>query len=118
MTGTIPRRRRAHLAALASLSLLIGGCTMNSEHGDYAGATGQEAARVIDDMRSRGSFEEGRQRLTDTVRVIAERIAVAVPGQSWQFDDDPHGLASARDGGLCDTLTADIARRPRAEARP
>ena len=106
--------RCAHVAALASL-VLIGGCTVESEHDGYGSATGTEAATVIDGMRSRGSFEAGRARLSDTARVIAERIAAAVPGQTWRFDDDPHGLSAARDGAPCEQLTADVARRPRAD---
>jgi hypothetical protein len=39
-----------------------------------------------------------------------------VPGQTWKFDDDPYGLESARQGGLCDRLDADIARRPETDS--
>ena len=75
----------------------------------------EEAVAVIDSMRGRGSFEDARQRLGDTARVIGDRISAAVPGQTWRFDDDPYGLNAAREGLSCDKLRGDIARRPAAD---
>lgn len=63
-------------------------------------------------MRSKGSFEDARQRLNDTARVIAERIAGAVPGQTWKFSDDPN-VQDVKAGGLpCEKLSGDVAGRP------
>ncbi|BBZ09194.1 hypothetical protein MDOR_33630 [Mycolicibacterium doricum] len=76
---------------------------------------GDEAVQLIDSMRANGSFEDARERLNNSARVIGERITAAVPGQTWRFDDDPHGVKAARNGALCEKLHADVARRPRAD---
>jgi hypothetical protein len=73
---------------------------------------GDDAIELIDGMRGRGSYEQARERLNATAKDIAEQIAAAVPGQTWQFSDDPHGLAAKRQGLPCEKLTGDIARRP------
>ena len=78
-------------------------------------AEGDEAVQLIDSMRDKCSFEDSRERLNRTARVIGDRIAAAIPGQTWSFDDDPQGLKAARNGVSCEPLDADIARRPRAD---
>lgn len=77
---------------------------------------GDDAVQLIDGMRSKGSYEDARQRLGGTAKSIAERIVAAVPGQTWQFDTDPAGLNITRQGLPCEKLTGDIARRPLADA--
>lgn len=76
----------------------------------------QGKIKLIDSLRSKGSFESARDRLTSTAQSIAEQISAAVPGQSWKFGDGEYATDSYRDGSLCDKLDADIARRPKAKA--
>lgn len=80
----------------------------------YASKTlkGDEAIKLIDSMRAKGSFEDARQRLNDTAKSIAERIVAAVPGETWQFTTDPNVLEVKRAGLPCEKLTGDIAGRP------
>ncbi|MDT5019332.1 MAG: hypothetical protein QOD39_5492 [Mycobacterium sp.] len=78
-------------------------------------AKGDDAVQLIDSMREKGSFEAARQRLTDTAKVIADRIAGAVPGQTWKFTDDPNVQSIDRAGLPCENLTGDIAGRPNAD---
>ena len=117
---TPPRthRARGRLAAalLVCTSLLIGGCSMTEN--PYASKTvkGDGAVQLIDGMRAKGSYEDAQRRLTTTAKAIAERIAAAVPGQSWKFDDDPAGQQITRQGLPCEKLTGDIARRPLADS--
>lgn len=87
------------------------------EYDPYKSETvsGDEAVQLIDSMRARGSFENARERLVDTARVLGDRISAAVPGQTWRFEDDPYGLKTARGGSSCEKLTGDIARRPEAD---
>jgi hypothetical protein len=74
--------------------------------------TDEQTIKLIDSLRSKGSFEAGRDQLTKTAQLIAEQITAAIPGQNWKFDDDPYGKKS-REGGLpCERLTGDIANRP------
>lgn len=108
-------RRRATLAFLLCTSTLIGGCSLTENPYESKTVKGDEAVQRIDSMRDKGSFEATRERLNQTARVIGERIAAAIPGQTWRFDDDPHGLKAARNGALCEKLNADVARRPRAD---
>ncbi|MGE2724344.1 LppA family lipoprotein [Mycolicibacterium pulveris] len=113
------RRTRRHLAALTFLlctSTLIGGCSMTDNTHESDTVTGDEAIELIDSMRDKGSYEDARQRLNDTARTTAERIVAAVPGQTWQFGDDPHGQHIKSQGLPCDKLTGDIARRPMADS--
>lgn len=109
------QRRLAGLTFLLCISTPIGGCSLTESPYESETVKGEEAVGLIDSMRAKGSFEEAGERLKDTARVIGERIAAAVPGQTWKFDDDPHGLKTARQGISCEKLTADIARRPRAD---
>lgn len=76
---------------------------------------GDDAIALIDGMRERGSFEDARQRLNATAKTIGDRIAAAVAGQTWRFTDDPNLRRMNREGSPCETLTADIARRPHAD---
>jgi hypothetical protein len=78
--------------------------------------TGDDAVRLVDSMRSNGSYEQARQRLNATAEGIAERILAAVPGQTWQVNPDPAGNNITRQGLPCEKLTGDIARRPLADA--
>ena len=73
---------------------------------------GDEAVRLIDDMRAQGSYEDARRRMNDAAATIAERIVSAVPGQTWQFSADPNVQEVKSDGLPCEKLTGDIARRP------
>ena len=105
------QRRNTAPVLLGLVVLLIGGCTVDTpEHPSTQ--SGDEAVQLIDGMRDKGSLEKARDRLNATARTIADRISAAIPGQTWRFDDDPHGLKTAREGGPCERLTADIARRP------
>lgn len=75
----------------------------------------EEKIHLIDSMRAKGSYEAARDRLNDTARGIANRIAAAVPGQTWVVDNDAAGLEIDRAGLSCDTLTGDLALRPSAD---
>lgn len=75
----------------------------------------EEKIHVIDSMRAQGSYEAARDRLNETARGIANRIAAAVPGQTWTVDNDAAGLEIDRAGSSCDTLTGDLALRPSAD---
>lgn len=108
-------RRLAALTLLLCSSTLIGGCSLTENPYESKTVKGDEAVQLIDSMRDKGTFEDTRERLNQTARVIGERIAAAIPGQTWRFDDDPHGLKAARNGALCEKLNADVARRPRAD---
>lgn len=77
---------------------------------------GDEAIMAIDALRPKGSFEDARQRLDATARATAERVVAAVPGQTWQFNPDPHGRNIRIQGLPCKELTGDIARRPMADS--
>ena len=77
---------------------------------------GDDAVRLIDDMRPKGSYEEARRRLNASAKVTAERIVAAVPGQTWHFSADPHGQNIKAQGLPCDELSGDIARRPMADS--
>jgi hypothetical protein len=110
------RRRRAGLAALVCLIGLVGGCSLNDKPYESKTVKGDEQVQLIDSMREKGSFEDARQRLTDTARTIAERITAAVPGQTWQFTPDPNVQDVNKTGRPCDNLTGDIAARPMADS--
>lgn len=78
-------------------------------------AEGEDAVRLIDSMREKGSFDDARVRLTDTAKLIADRIVAAVPGQTWKFTDDPNVQGIDKAGLPCEKLTGDIAGRPNAD---
>lgn len=110
---------RAHAAKHAatvwitsSLTLMIGGCTMHDDPYKSETVKGDQATAVIDSMRDKGSYQAARDRINATAQRIAERISAAVPGQTWQWSDDPHGQEITRLGLSCDQLTGDIALRP------
>ncbi|MGV9802929.1 LppA family lipoprotein [Mycobacterium sp. NPDC003449] len=108
-------RRRIRLAALAFLlcaATVLGGCSVTENPYETDTAKGDDAVALIDGMRADGSYEAARERLNATARTIAERIAVAVPGQTWAFSDDPNTQHVKAQGLPCDKLTGDIARRP------
>lgn len=117
-------RARVRIAALvlASSLPLIGGCTVfdkakdtiNDLNGPYQSEplSDEQKIQLIDSMRAKGSFEDARQRLNDTARVIGERVAAAIPGQTWKFTDDPNVRRVKEQGLSCDTLSGDIALRP------
>lgn len=112
------RRSRRGLAAVSLLlcaSTLMGGCQVTENPYESKTVKGDDAIQLIDSLRPKGSFETARQRITDTAGVIAARIVAAVPGQTWKFEDDPHGLDAKRQGLPCEKLTGDIARRPMAD---
>lgn len=113
-TRTRPHRRLA--ALLLCTSTLIGGCAMTDNPDESETLNGDEAIALIDSMRGKGSFEDARRRLNDTAQTIAERIAAAVPGQIWKFEDDPHGRETLEAGLPCDRLTGNVARRPMADS--
>ena len=100
---------------LLGTSTLIGGCSLFDNPYESKTVTGDEAIEaieLIDSMRTKGSFEDARQRLNDAARGIAERIVVAVPGETWQFTADPNVQHVKQAGLPCEKLTGDIARRP------
>jgi hypothetical protein len=106
------------IAALATVGVVVGvlgGCTMHENPSPSEHLSDQQKIQLIDSMRAKGSFEAARERLTATAQVIAQRISAAVGGQTWKFNDDSYGRDAYRNGSLCDKLTADIARRPRAK---
>lgn len=76
---------------------------------------GDEAIALIDSMRAKGSYEAARQRLNDTARTIAQRIAAAVPGQTWQFSTNPDVREVKSDGLPCEKLTGSVALKPLAD---
>ena len=77
---------------------------------------GDEAIVLIDRMRSQGCYEDARERINATATVIAERIVVAVAGQTWQLSPDPYSQNVKEQGLPCEELTGDIARRPMAHS--
>lgn len=77
---------------------------------------GEEAVKLIDSMREKGSYEQARERLNATAKVIAERIVAAVPGQTWKFSDDPNVQQVKASGLPCEKLTGDIAKRPMSDS--
>jgi hypothetical protein len=80
--------------------------------------TDQQKVKLIDSLRSKGSFEATRDRFTDIAKTIAEQISAAVPGgQQWKFDTTSEFGRDAYANGLpCEQLPGDIALRP--EAKP
>ncbi|MCV7235272.1 hypothetical protein H7J49_22695 [Mycobacterium branderi] len=118
-------RRIVALAVIGVFTVLMGGCAMFDKIGNmhreldnpHQSQTlhGEQEIQLIDSMRAKGSYEAARERLTDTARVIGERVSDAVPGQTWTFDDDPYAQEAYRDGSLCEKLDADVARRPEAK---
>ena len=115
-----PQFAALFIAALATVP--VGGCgavhtlrNMGKELGnpyETVHLTDEEKVRLIDSMRGQGSYEGARKRLNNTARIIADRIAAAVPGQTWAVDNDAAGLEIDRAGSSCDTLTGDLALRP------
>jgi hypothetical protein len=120
--------RTAAIAALVLVVVvagLLGGCGAYEKARKAAKDLGnpyesqhlseQQEIQLIDSLRAKGSYEAARERLNNTARVIGDRISAAVPGQTWKFDDDPHGLEIDRAGLSCDKLDGDIALRPIAD---
>jgi hypothetical protein len=116
-------QRIAALAMVAMLAVSVsGGCAkidklrkgFDELNHPYSrpSLTDEDQIKLIDSMRAKGSYEAARDRLTNTAQSIAEQIVAAVPGQTWEFDDDPYGQESARAGLPCENLTGDIALRP------
>lgn len=124
MTDRHHNRARTRIAAFAlAISVtLIGGCTMFDKakdtiddlNGPYQPEplSDEQKIQLIDSMRDKGSFEDARQRLNDTSRVIGERVVAAIPGQTWRFTEDPNVRRVKEQGLSCDKLTGDIALRP------
>jgi hypothetical protein len=108
-------RRLAAVPLIGLLALLIGGCTLDDNPHESTTAKGDDVIALIDGMRDSGSFEDARQRLNATARVIGDRVAAAVSGQTWRFTDDPNLQRMDGEGSSCDKLTGDIARRPHAD---
>ncbi|MED5816101.1 LppA family lipoprotein [Mycolicibacterium sp. 050232] len=96
--------------------MAIGGCSLTENPHEDKTLKGDEAVKLIDSMRAKGSYEAARQRLTDTAKTIAERIAAAVPGQTWKFNDDPNVQEAWKGGQRCEELAMNIARRPMADS--
>jgi hypothetical protein len=113
-----------HLTTLALISVLtglIGGCTVNHYVNNpdklpdkIEDMTEEQQIKLIDSMRAKGSYEEARENLNASARMIAYRITSAVPGQSWTFDNDPNIQESDREGSPCKLLPGDVAGRPQA----
>jgi hypothetical protein len=108
-------RRLVTVPLIGMLTLLIGGCMLNDNPHESKTVKGDDAITLIDGMRDKGSFEDARQRLNATARVIGDRIAAAVAGQTWRFTDDPNLQRMNGEGSSCEKLTGDIARRPHAD---
>jgi hypothetical protein len=118
-------QRLTVLALISVLTGLIGGCTVNHPVNNpdklpdklpdkIEDMTEEQQIKLIDSMRAKGSYEEARENLNASARMIAYRIMSAVPGQSWTFDNDPNIQESDRDGSPCKLLPGDVARRPQA----
>lgn len=99
------------LVALLSSSTLIGGCSLN-ENPYEPSLDGHAEVQLIDSMRSKGSYEDARERLNATAGAIADRIAEATPGQTWQFTTDPNVQDVNHSGLPCDKLSGSVAARP------
>ncbi|BBX32983.1 putative lipoprotein LPPB [Mycolicibacterium mageritense DSM 44476 = CIP 104973] len=95
--------------------MMTGGCAMTENVYESKTLEGDEAVKLIDSMRAKGSYEAARARLNDTAEIIAEHIVSAVAGQTWAFSDDAHGLDIKRQGLPCEELAGDVARRPMAD---
>jgi hypothetical protein len=78
-------------------------------------AKGDDAVALIDSMRANGSFDQARQRLNATAKVIGDRITAAVQNQTWRFTSDPNLRKISSEGMSCDKLAGDVARRPKAD---
>nr|WP_236949416.1 LppA family lipoprotein [Mycolicibacterium goodii] len=76
---------------------------------------GDDAIALIDSMRPKGSYEDARRRLNATAQTIAQRIAAAIPGQTWQFSTNPGVQQVKTDGLPCEELTGSVARKPLAD---
>lgn len=111
MRRPTPRCHRLAAMLLCS-SMLIGGCSLTENPYESKTLKGDEAIKLIDTMRAKGSYEAARQRLNDAAKSIAERIVAAVPNETWQFATDPNVQQVKRAGLPCEKLTGDIARRP------
>ncbi|MFN6548623.1 LppA family lipoprotein [Mycolicibacterium nivoides] len=109
------RPTRAALAVLMATATLIGGCSVTENPYESKTVEGDEAIALIDSMRAKGSYEAARQRLNDTAQTIAQRIAAAVPGQTWQFSTNPDVREVKSDGLPCEKLTGSVALKPLAD---
>ncbi|WP_110775572.1 LppA family lipoprotein [Mycolicibacterium phlei] len=112
------RRHRWRLpAGFAVCAIVLGGCFMLEEPSRSTPPTDEETIALIDSMRDKGSYEDARERLNASARAIAEQIVAAVPGQSWQFSDDPNVQEVKRNGLPCKDLrlTGSVALRPTAD---
>lgn len=114
-------RRSAHtrptraVLVLMATATLIGGCSVTENPYESKTVEGDEAIALIDSMRAKGSYEAARQRINDTAQTIAQRIAAAVPGQTWQFSTNPDVREVKGDGLPCDKLTGSVALKPLAD---
>jgi hypothetical protein len=113
--------RLTTLALISVSTGLIGGCTVNHPVNNpdklpdkIEDMTDAQQIQLIDSMRAKGSYQEAKQNLNASARMIAYRIVAAVPGQTWTFDNDPNIQESDRDGSPCKLLPGDVAGRPRA----
>ncbi|MGV0784335.1 LppA family lipoprotein [Mycolicibacterium sp. XJ775] len=106
------RRRVTALTFLVCTSMVIGGCSLTENPYESKTVEGEEAIKLIDTMRAKGSYEDARARLNTTAQTIAERVAAAIPGQTWKFSDDPDAMEVKASGLPCTKLTMDVARRP------
>lgn len=115
-------RRSAAVAAIVLCVAALGGCTTYDRikeeiapMDDQEKFSDERQLKLIAELRGKGSYEDTRVRLTDSARLIAERISAAIPGQTWNFDDDPNVLGSARGGRPCMDVLGNIAKRPEAD---
>jgi hypothetical protein len=76
--------------------------------------TDAQKIQLIDSMRAKGSYEEARENLNASARMIAYRIMSAVPGQTWTFTSSPGLRETDREGSPCKLLGGDVALRPNA----
>jgi hypothetical protein len=124
-TMSTPKRTLRRSAAVAAIVLCVaalGGCTTYDRikeeiapMDDQEKFSDERQLKLIAELRGKGSYEDTRVRLTDSARLIAERISAAIPGQTWNFDDDPNVLGAARGGRPCMDVLGNIAKRPEAD---
>ncbi len=72
--------------------------------------------RLVETLRSKGSFESARAELTERAGALAEKISRAVEGGTpWKFDTTSDFARTLRRGSRCDGLPGDIALKPDAD---
>ena len=108
---------RTTITGATLVVVLVGGCFEDqlSNPTKSTKLTGQAEIDLIDQMRAKGSAQDAHDHLTATAAGIAEHIAATIPGQTWEFTDDPQAQIADRRGGPCEELTANIAVRPKAD---